>query len=108
MKPAIYPYIRWSSDEQSNGDSERRQTEGARQYAQRQGWTISDANIIVDGDKSAWTGENLTRGRLGQVLKDVEAGHYPKGSIFIVEDMDRLSRQGSDAYRDIVRTFTKA
>jgi DNA invertase Pin-like site-specific DNA recombinase len=106
--PPVYAYIRWSTDEQAKGDSERRQTEGARKYAERQGWQLSDEVIITDAGLSAFTGENVSRGNLGRLLKDVEAGKIPKGSVILVENLDRLSREGIDLCRDIIRTFTKA
>jgi DNA invertase Pin-like site-specific DNA recombinase len=108
-KPQILAYVRWSSDQQEKGDSLRRQVEGAQEYATKQGWHLpdDDEHIIRDEGLSAWDGSNVSRGKLGKLLKDAETAKLPK-SIIITEQSDRLSRQGIDGYRDIIRTFTKA
>jgi DNA invertase Pin-like site-specific DNA recombinase len=107
-KPVVFAYVRWSSDQQESGDSERRQVEGAKEYAKRHSLELLPENIIIDPGLSAWDGSNVSRGKLGKLLKDAEAGKLPRGSIIITEQSDRLSRQGIDGYRDIIRTFTKA
>src|SRR5262249_44750774 len=104
-KPQILVYVRWSSDQQESGDTLSRQIEGAKEYATKQGWTIT--KIIKDEGLSAWTGENVSRGNLGKLMKEAEAGRLPH-SIIITEEIDRLCRRGSDALRDILRTFTKS
>src|SRR5262249_52719919 len=108
MKPAIYAYIRWSTDEQANGDSERRQRDGAHEYARRQGWTISDKEIIRDPGVSAFDGSNVTRGRLGSELLEPARSGKLRGSVLIVENLDRLSRQGIRESTKILNTFLDA
>ncbi|HKA75760.1 MAG TPA: recombinase family protein [Pseudolabrys sp.] len=69
MKPQVFAYIRWSTDEQTQGDSQRRQVEGAKDYALKHELKLPDTNIIKDPGLSAFTGENVNRGRLGQFLE---------------------------------------
>ena len=107
MKPQIYAYVRWSSDEQTQGDSLRRQTEGVKAYAIKHGLALPDTHIIIDRGLSAFTGENITRGKLGQFLERARTRKVGPG-ILIVENLDRLSRQGIDATRDIIRDLGKA
>ncbi len=92
MKPKAYSYIRFSSPEQEHGDSERRQLEAAEQYAKENGLTLDDS-LIIDRGLSGYKGTHRTKGALGQFLKKVEEGQIPKGSVLIVEDMDRLGRE---------------
>ena len=58
---------------------------------------------------SAFTGENITRGKLGSIiLGGVQAGTIPAGTPLIVELLDRLSRQDINKTMDILRTFMNA
>src|SRR5215467_8048793 len=90
-KPVIFPYVRWSSDQQESGDTLHRQVDVITAYAAKEGWTLPD--FIRDEGLSAWTGENVSRGNLGKLLKDAEAGKLPKGSIIIAERQDRFCRR---------------
>jgi hypothetical protein len=65
-------YIRWSSEAQTGRDSLRRQLEAARRYATDH--QIDVRETIIDEATSAFSGSHLTRGRLGDFLKRVEAG----------------------------------
>jgi len=103
-----FAYIRWSSDEQAKGDSERRQLQAARAYASKSNLELRDENILIDPGLSAFTGENVSRGKLGQFLKDVEAGKIPRGACLITENLDRLSRQNINITMDILRGLMKA
>jgi len=86
-----YSYIRWSSDKQSLGDSERRQTEAATRYAQEHGLTMSTMSIR-DSGVSAYRGKNAAEGALARFLDAVDAGEIERGSFLLIEHLDRLSR----------------
>jgi DNA invertase Pin-like site-specific DNA recombinase len=90
MKKAV-AYIRWSSDDQSEGHSIKRQTDGIAEYARRNGLEISET--IIDDGRSAFTGEHIAKGEFGKFLKRAGAGKY-RGFALIAEDPDRLTRQG--------------
>jgi DNA invertase Pin-like site-specific DNA recombinase len=87
-------YVRFSTIEQLGGDSIRRQTEATEGYCKRNGLTLTDEFRLKDLGKSAFKGVHRTAtGALGQLEKQVAEGRIPKGTILIVENLDRLSRQ---------------
>lgn len=92
-KPKAYSYIRWSSAIQGDGDSDRRQTEQAEQYAAEHGLDLVPENIMRDEGKSAFTGKNLSDGEFGAFIQAIDEGRIEKGSYLLVEAHDRLSRQ---------------
>lgn len=83
----VYSYNRWSSDAQSKGDSERRQQENAERWCASKGLKMAD-EAFTDRGVSAWKGGNQKR-ELGRLLNVVKPG-----DTLLVEDVDRLSRQG--------------
>ncbi|WP_120009091.1 recombinase family protein [Teichococcus vastitatis] len=89
QKRLAYSYLRFSSPEQAKGDSVRRQMQKAADYAAAQGWELN--TDLRDEGVSAYTGANL-KGAFGGFLREIEAGRVPRGSILIVESLDRLSR----------------
>jgi DNA invertase Pin-like site-specific DNA recombinase len=103
-KPRLFAYIRWSSDKQADGDSKRRQLEMARLYAAQKGLELRTEDILIDEGVSAFTGSNVTTGKLGVFLERVKAGKIPPGSILTIEAFDRLSRQ---APLDSILLFTQ-
>lgn len=92
-KDKAYSYVRFSTPEQAAGDSLRRQTEGARQYAAANGLELDETLTIQDLGISAFRGANAATGRLGEFLDAVRRGMVPKGSYLLVENLDRISRQ---------------
>lgn len=92
MEPKAYSYIRFSTPEQALGDSLRRQVQLAEEYARKHGLSLDDTPLI-DGGLSAYKGMHRTKGRLGEFLRKVEAGEIARGSMLIVENLDRLSRE---------------
>jgi len=91
--PKAYSYIRFSTPEQEKGDSLRRQMELSEKYAEAHGLALDDSLHLRDLGLSAYSGEHRDRGALGGFLKLVEAGKIEKGSILLVESLDRLSRE---------------
>jgi DNA invertase Pin-like site-specific DNA recombinase len=75
------------------GDSERRQIEVARQYAEQQGFSLDQSAAWVDRGVSGYRGKNISEGALGEFIRRVKAGKIPKGSALLVENPDRISRQ---------------
>lgn len=91
-KTKAFSYLRFSTPEQSQGDSFRRQTEAAKKYADQhdldfQALTFEDLGV------SGYRGKNLVKGALGAFLKAVDDGTIPKGSFLLVENLDRLGRR---------------
>jgi DNA invertase Pin-like site-specific DNA recombinase len=94
--PLYISYTRFSSAIQSKGSSLERQLQLAEDYASERGWVIDKKLSCDDKALSGFTGENLTRGNLGELLRLMEDGTIPDGSVLLVESLDRLSRL--DAY----------
>ena len=92
-KPKAYSYIRFSTPEQEKGDSLRRQEEEARKYAVEHGFNLDESQKFKDLGKSGYKGFNRINGALNDFLNLVNSGEIPKGSVLIVEHLDRLSRE---------------
>ncbi len=82
--------------EQSKGDSLRRQVENAKKFAEEMGWEyrddLSPDNKFADKGVSGFTGDNLSKGKLGQFIELIKSGRVKPGSILLVESLDRISR----------------
>lgn len=89
--PKAYSYIRFSTPSQSGGDSFRRQTELAREYANEHGLELADLKF-KDLGRSAFRGSNAKIGELNDFLMAVKTGSVAPGSYLLVEALDRLSR----------------
>lgn len=89
-QPIYVGYIRWSSDAQEDGDSERRQRNSITVDAARLGLTIT--RWLQDEGLSASSGENISKGELGRFLIEVRAGQVPRGSILFLDEATRLTR----------------
>jgi len=93
MQVRCYSYIRFSSTEQRKGDSFRRQTEYAEQYAEENGLLLDDTLKITDLGLSAFHGDHRSKGALGIFLDKVANREIPPGSHLVIEALDRLTRQ---------------
>lgn len=93
VKPHAYSYLRFSTPEQSKGDSKRRQTDLAERWAAANDVELDTSLTFHDLGVSAFRGKNKKKGALGSFLEAVEAGLVPEGSILLVESLDRISRQ---------------
>jgi len=89
-----YSYLRFSTPEQQRGDSFRRQTTAAREFATRHGLDLDESLSFEDLGISAYHGKNAAVGRLGAFLEAAKAGAIPQGSFLLVESLDRISRDG--------------
>jgi DNA invertase Pin-like site-specific DNA recombinase len=95
-KPIGYSYIRFSTPEQMQGDSLRRQTEAARTWCERNGVTLDTSTTYHDLGVSARLGKhrsNPDRYALAAFLLMIERDRIPRGSYLIVENLDRLTRE---------------
>lgn len=102
VSPKAYSYLRFSTPEQAKGDSRRRQSKLAVEYAALHGLVLADDSEYQDLGVSAFRGKNLQTGALGEFLEAVRAGAIPAGSFLLVESLDRISR---DAFRSAVRAL---
>ena len=92
MTTKAYSYLRFSTPEQSKGDSFRRQSERAQAYAEEHGLDLDDSLTFRDLGVSAFRGANAETGALGDFLAAVQTGLVPRGSYLLVESLDRISR----------------
>jgi DNA invertase Pin-like site-specific DNA recombinase len=90
-----YSYLRFSTPEQGKGDSHRRQTQLAADFALRRGLTLDTELTFHDLGVSAFRGTNRVTGALGAFLNAVLTGAVPAGSFLLIESIDRLSRQSA-------------
>jgi len=100
-------YLRFSTPEQALGNSTERQLKAARDYCARNGLELDEDLSIADEGLSGYKGHNVERGSLGHFLNEVRAGKIPAGTALIIENLDRLSRQGIDATTDLLKQLTK-
>ncbi len=93
-----YSYLRFSSPEQAKGDSLRRQTGMRDEWCTRHGVTLDTSLNMTDAGVSAFTGDhrsNPDRHALAGFLELVRVGKVARGSYFIIENLDRLTREDS-------------
>lgn len=102
-----YSYIRFSSKAQEQGTSERRQWEMAVAYAKE-----NNLNLIQsykDLGVSGWQGANLKPDKaLGAFLHAVQTGKVKKGSVLLVESVDRISRQDPLIAQQLISNIIRA
>jgi len=92
MIGVAYSYLRFSTPEQAFGDSRRRQTALAEDYARRHNLMLDKGLNFRDLGISAFRGKNAKEGGLRSFLDAVEHGLVPANSYLLVESLDRLSR----------------
>lgn len=102
--PKAYSYIRFSTPEQIKGDSLRRQKEASEKYALENGLELDTHLNMRDLGISAYDRSNITKGALGEFLRQVRANKIDRGSYLLVENLDRLSRANA---LDALPVFTE-
>lgn len=88
-----FVYIRFSTPKQEDGNTIDRQRELCLGMCAKRGWTVSPDDILEDKGKSAWKGDHLKSGKLGGFADRVRAGQIEPGSVLVIEQLDRLSRE---------------
>lgn len=84
-------YVRWSTDDQSEGTTLAVQLEGCRHYALSQGWLPQESLTFID---DGYSGGNLNRPGLIRLRQLIAAGDV---DCVVVFKVDRLSRNIVDA-----------
>ena len=90
--PLLYSYERMSTPEQMAGDSLRRQSQAAKDFATRHGYVLAEF-AVQDLGVSAYRGANFWKGALGQFLKAVDDGQVPRGSSSAPRTWNRITRE---------------
>ena len=89
-------YQRFSKPEQAKGDSRRRQTELRDEWCLRNRVTLDTSMTLEDFGVSGFTGlhrSNPDRYALAAFLEAVQQKKVPRDSFFLVENLDRLTRE---------------
>jgi len=108
MPRRAYSYARYSSSKQRKGRSAKRQLEWAPKVCKAKGWQLDDAARLLDDGVAAFRGQNSDTGALAAFLQDIETGLVPRGSVLLVESLDRLSREEVDVAWDLWKKIVKA
>ncbi len=104
----IYSYTRFSSEKQRHGDSVRRQVEAVEQWAKNAGGGLRLDTSLRDEGVPGFRGRNAKVGALARFLKAIEEGMVAPGSVLVVENLDRLSRNEPLEGLDLLKTIIKA
>ncbi|HDC4536582.1 TPA: recombinase family protein [Enterobacter asburiae] len=108
MKKAI-SYIRFSTKNQSVGDSTKRQGKYISDWLKHNPDYYLDENLkFKDLGISGFSGANAKSGDFGEFLSAVEKGFIEPGSVLLVESLDRVSRQDIDAAGEQLRKILRA
>lgn len=110
-----YIYSRVSKDVQVQGDGIRRQIDGAIRFVESKNkenlqnglptYSIAD-EFITDRGLSAYKGFNTAaNGGLGAFLEAARKGEIKRGSLLVVEAVDRISRMPADESRKTFSLF---
>ena len=84
-------YGRVSDPSQAKGNSRTRQFGKMREEAERMGYDCQ--REVFDDGRSGFHGHHITKGRLGELLEEIDGGALT-GWVLQIENIDRLSRQG--------------
>jgi len=104
-RPIAYSYIRFSTPEQSLGDSKRRQFEETERYCRENKLILSD-NIFHDEGVSAFKGKNKTKdAQLARFLMLCRQNKIKKGSYLLCEHIDRITREPISNAFDTVKSI---
>lgn len=108
MTALAYRYHRFSTKSQDKGSSLERQDEITMNMVKANGWTLAPGGPIEDRGRSAWKGDHLKVGGLGQFKARLDAGEIAPGSVLVIENLDRLSRENVKKARRWIEEVTEA
>ena len=92
--------------EQAKGFSLERQLSDGRQYIEGKGWRLEKE--IVDKGRSAFSGDNRAEGSELHQFEIEARDKLHTGKILVVENIDRLSRQGAKAAAQLIWALNEA
>lgn len=99
---SAYLYQRFSSEQQLGNSSLFRQTQAQEDWLTLHPEVVVEERL-VDHAMSGYKGHHLTKGALGRLVAQIEAGHIKKGSLILVEHFSRLSRLNHDETEILLR-----
>lgn len=93
-------YGRFSTSEQSKGLSLERQTKRGTEYALKKKWAVE--KVLMDEGRSAFHGANRLEGSALHEFELEAKNGLHRGKTLVVENIDRLSRQGAKAAAQLI------
>jgi len=103
VKIKTYSYSRWSSDIQGKGRSLARQTDAPEIHSFIQRHNLEIVQRMTDAGVHSFKGQNFSNTTaLGKFLDQIRKGAIPQGSVLMVENLDRFSR---DNITDCITRF---
>jgi DNA invertase Pin-like site-specific DNA recombinase len=103
--PGPFCYCRFSTRATSRDNIPKRQLQRAKEYADRVGLEL-DAKLTADNGASDLKGTAIEKGSLAHFLNLVRAGKVKPRATLVIENLDRLSRQGPKATRQLIEQVT--
>ena len=92
--PQAYSYLRFSSPQQAEGDSVRRQTRDRENWlAAHPDIELDRALVMTDAGRSAFKRKRWDTYALARFVECIKSGRVEPGSYLLVENLDRLSRE---------------
>jgi DNA invertase Pin-like site-specific DNA recombinase len=85
-------YVRFSRRDQAGGAGRARQLELSAAWCQTHGYALDDSLHLEDLGVSAFRSKHATEGALAGFLQAVKGGRVKRGTVLLVESLDRLSR----------------
>lgn len=92
-------YVRWSTDDQTEGTTLEVQLERCKHYLKSQGWSFNESLVYID---NGWSGGSLDRPALTQMRTAVKEGRV---ECAVVYRIDRLSRSVVDIVDLVLREW---
>lgn len=83
-----------------------RQADAFHGFCQRHG-LIPNPDPVVDRGLSAFHGRHRSKGALGAFIDAAETGRIPVGSVLVVEDLDRFSRETASHAEELLLALFK-
>jgi len=107
--PKAISYVRFSTKQQSVGDSTKRQSRLINTWLEHNpGYVLDEHMRFQDLGISGYSGANAKSGAFGEFLAAVESGFIERGSVLLVESLDRVSRQDIDKAGEQLRKILRA
>jgi len=98
-----FSYLRVSDPKQASDGRVGldRQEESFLPFCKRHGLTPSP-DALVDKGRSAYHGVHRKKGALGRFIHAAEAGQIPQGSVLVVDDISRFSRETASRAEELI------
>ena len=107
--PKAISYVRFSTRQQSIGDSTKRQSRLINSWLEQNPAYVLDEHMrFQDLGISGYSGANAKSGAFGEFLAAVESGYIEAGSVLLVESLDRVSRQDIDTAGEQLRKILRS